>query len=433
MRHLLAAVLLASALPAAAAGDAAPGAAWLLDIDRDINAVTATFVADTLREAGEQGARVVIIRLNTPGGRLDSTRDITKAILGSKVPVVGYVGPPGAQAASAGFLVLMACDVAAMAPGTNTGSASPVGSGGEDLPKTLSKKITEDAAALVRSLVGARGRPEELAIKAVTEAVSYSEKEAVEKKLVELLARDLPDLLAQLDGRTVRRVGNPDVVLKTAGVGVNERRMTPMQRALGVIASPTVAALLLLLGLVGIYAEMQNPGAIFPGVIGGISLLLALFALSVLPTNWAAIGLLLLGVLFFFLEVKLTAHGLFAIGGGISMILGAVLLFHRDELAPRGDLWFVVGFAVSTSLILAALSLKALAIQRLPQRTGSESLVGQVVSVQEAISGTGWVFLDGALWEARAETPVEAGVAAGGGAVEGLRVVIRPAKGRRAS
>lgn len=433
MRLLLASALLAAALPAAAAGDAAPGAAWLLDIDRDINAVTATFVADTLREAGEQGARVVVIRLNTPGGRLDSTRDITKSILGSKVPVVGYVGPPGAQAASAGFLVLMACDVAAMAPGTNTGSASPVGSGGEELPKTLSKKITEDAAALVRSLVGARGRPEELAIKAVTEAVSYSEKEAVEKKLVEILARDLPDLLAQLDGRTVRRVGNPDVVLRTAGAGVNERRMTPLQRALGVIASPTVAALLLLLGLVGIYAEMQNPGAVFPGVIGGISLLLALFALSVLPTNWAAIGLLLLGVLFFFLEVKLTAHGLFAIGGGISMILGAVLLFHRDELAPRGDLWFIIGFAASTSLILAALSLKALAIQRLPQRTGAGALVGQVVSVREAISGTGWVFLDGALWEARAETPVEAGESAEVVAVEGLRVVIRPAKGRRAS
>lgn len=431
MRLFVAALALAVAVPAAAATDAAAGSAWLLDIDRDINAVTATFVADTLRAAGEGGARLVVVRLNTPGGRLDSTREITQAILGSKVPVIGYVSPPGAQAASAGFLVLMACDVAAMATGTNTGSASPVGSGGEELPKTLGKKITEDASALVRSLVGPRGRPEDLAIKAVTEAVSYSDKEALEKKLVEVVARDLPDLLAQLDGRTVKRVGGPDVVLKTAGLGVDERRMTPMQRALGVIASPTVAALLLLLGLVGIYAEMQNPGAVFPGVIGGISLLLALFALSVLPTNWAAIGLLLLGVLFFFLEVKLTAHGLFAIGGGIAMILGAVLLFHRDELSPKGDLWFVVGFAATTSLILAGLSLKALAIQRLPQRTGAGALVGQVVPVREAIAETGWVFVDGALWEARAEKPVEAGELAEVVAVEGLRVVIRPVKGRR--
>lgn len=400
--------------------------AVLADIDRDINAVTADFVARVVREAEADRAPLIILRLNTPGGRLDSTRDITQSILGSKVPVVGYVGPPGARAASAGFLILMACDVAVMAPGTNAGAASVVGGGGEELPKTISRKMTEDASALLRSLVAPRGRPQEAAVKTITEAASYSDREAEEKKLIEFVARDLPDLLSRLDGRTIRRVGQPDVVLKTGGTGIVEKRMTAMQRGLGVIASPMVAGLLLLIGLVGLYAEMQSPGAIFPGIIGGICLLLALFALSVLPTNWAGIGLLLLGLLFFFLEVKLTGHGLFAIGGGVSMVLGAVLLFPRDELAPRGDFWFVVGGAVTASGILAALSLKALSVQRLPNVTGAGALIGQVVTARTDIHESGKVFVDGAIWEARSASPVARGETVIIVAVEGLRVVVKP-------
>ncbi len=400
--------------------------AVLADIDRDINAVTASFVARVISEAEAERAPLVILRLNTPGGRLDSTRDITQSILGSKVPVVGYVGPPGARAASAGFLILMACDVAVMAPGTNAGAASIVGGGGEELPKTISRKMTEDASALVRSLVAPRGRPQEAAVKTITEAASYSDREAEEKNLIEFVARDLPDLLTKLDGRTIRRVGQPDVVLKTERTGIVEKRMTSMQRALGVIASPMVAGLLLLIGLVGLYAEMQSPGAVFPGIIGGICLLLALFALSVLPTSWAGIGLLLLGLLFFFLEVKLTGHGLFAIGGGVSMVLGAVLLFPRDELAPRGDFWFVVGGAVTASGILAALSLKALSVQRLPKVTGDGALIGQVVAARTDIHESGKVFVDGAIWEARSVSPVVRGETVIIVAVEGLRVVVKP-------
>ncbi len=416
---------------AVAADGAAPKPATglpavLADIDRDINAVTADFVVRVVREAEAEKAPLVILRLNTPGGRLDSTRDITQAILGSKVPVVGYVGPPGARAASAGFLILMACDVAVMAPGTNAGAASVVGSGGEELPKTIARKMTEDAAALLRSLVTPRGRPQDTAVKTITEAASYSEREAEEKKLIEFVARDLPDLLTKLDGRTIKRVGQPDVVLKTIGTGIVEKRMTSMQRALGVIASPAVAGLLLLLGLVGLYAEMQSPGAIFPGILGGICLMLALFALSVLPTSWAGIGLLLLGILFFFLEVKLTGHGIFAIGGGVSMILGAALLFPRDELAPRGDFWFVVGGAVTASAVLAALSLKALSVQRLPKVTGEEALIGQVVTARTDIHESGRVFVDGAIWEARSAGPVARGETVVIVAVEGLRVVVKP-------
>ncbi len=428
MVQLLALALLAASLAAPGISAASPAVpqVLVLDIDRDINAVTADFVRQVLRDGEGGGAPLVVIRLNTPGGRLDSTREITKAILASRAPVVGWVTPSGAQAASAGFLVLMACDVAAMSPGTNTGAASVVGGQGEELPKTLGKKMTEDASALLRSVVVPRGRPVDLAEKAITEALSFSDAEALEKKLTEISARDLPELLERLDGRTVRRVGRPDEVLKTKGLRWEEKKMTPLQGALGVIASPALAGLLLLLGLVGVYAELQSPGAVLPGVLGGICLLLGLFALSVLPTNGAGIGLMLLGLLFFFLEVKLAGHGLFAVGGGVSIVLGAALLFHHDPLAPRGDFWFVVGGAVAASAILALLSLAALRAQSLPARTGTESMAGLVGTAQTSVHLAGKVFADGALWDARSETPVEAGSPVEVVAVDGLTLVVKP-------
>lgn len=395
-------------------------------LDIEIHAVSADFVKRTLEDAEKSGAPLVVLAINTPGGRLDSTREITQAILASKVPVVGYVTPSGAQAASAGFFVLMSCDVAAMAPGTNAGAASPVGGGGEDLPKTIGKKVSEDAAALLRSLVSPRGRPADDAVKTITEAVSFSETESLDKKLVEIVAKDVPDLLAQLDGRTIKRVGKPDAVLATKDLRWEWREMTGLQKALGVIAHPALAGLLFLLGLVGLYSEMSHPGAIFPGILGGICLLLALFAMSVLPTNYAGVGLLLLGVLFFVLEVQLTGHGLFAIGGGISIILGAVLLFHQKEMAPSGEFGFLVATAAATALILAALSIKALSIQRLPQRTGDGLIVGQVARIRRGEAGTPKVFLDGALWDVRSETPLSPGDEVEVVAMEGLSVIVTP-------
>jgi membrane-bound serine protease (ClpP class) len=409
---------------------AAPGAepdVVVVDVDADINPVTAEFLKRVIEGAADGGAPAVVLRIDTPGGRLDSTREITRAILASRVPVVGFVHPPGAQAASAGFIILMACDVAAMAPGTNAGAASPVGGGGEDLPKTIGKKVSEDAAALVRSLVVPRGRPVDDAVRTITDALSYSEAEAKEKKLVEIVARDLPDLLKQLDGRTIKRVGKPDVTLKSAGFGYRTVTKTGLEKALGVVASPMVAGLLFLIGVVGLYSEFQNPGAILPGVLGSICLLLAFFAMSVLPTNWVGIGLILLGVLFFFLEVKFTMHGILAIAGGISIILGAVLLFHRDELAPRAELWFLVGGAAVATLILAVLSMMALSVQRLPDRTGTAAvLLGQVAPVHVAAGGGLKVFADGALWEARSAVPLNDGQLVEITGVDGLTVLVKP-------
>ena len=400
--------------------------AVVVDLDTDINPVTAEFVKRVVEEAAVSGAPAVVLRINTPGGRLDSTREITKAILASEVPVVGFVHPSGSQAASAGFIILMACDVAAMAPGTNAGAASPVGSGGEELPKTIGKKVSEDAEALVRSLVVPRGRPVEDAVKTISEALSYSETEAKEKKLVEIVARDLPDLFKQLDGRPIKRVGKPDVTLKSASFTYRTESRTGLERALGVVASPMVAGILFLIGVVGLYSEFQTPGAILPGVLGSICLLLAFFAMSILPTNWVGIGLILLGVLFFFLEVKLTTHGILAIAGGVSIILGAVLLFRRDELAPRAELWFIVGGAAMATVILAALSLMALSVQRLPDRTGVGVLVGQVVTVHVGATGALNVFADGALWEARSAVPLTDGQHVEITGIDGLTVLVKP-------
>jgi membrane-bound serine protease (ClpP class) len=420
-----AALALFGSLAASAAPAAAP--VPVIDLNSEIHAVSARFVAQAIREAGTSGAPLVILRIDTPGGRLDSTREITQAILGSPVPVVGWVAPSGSQAASAGFIILMSCDVAAMAPGTNAGAASPVGGAGEDLPKTIAKKVGEDVSALLRSVTEPRGRPVDDAVKAVTEATSYSETEAEKRKLIEVIARDIPDLLARLDGRTARRVGKPDAVLKTAGLTTERKEMTRRERFLGVIASPALAGILFLVGLVGLYSELSHPGGILPGVLGAICLVLALFAMSVLPVNGAGVGLLVLGALFFFLEIKFASHGVLAIGGAVAIVLGGILLFPDRAGAPRGELATLTAGAVTTAAILAVLSFKALAAKRLPDRTGVGVLVGQVVAARTALSPMGKIFVDGALWEARSSEPVAAGELVEIVGLDGLSVLVRPA------
>jgi membrane-bound serine protease (ClpP class) len=420
-----AAFLLYSAL--AAQGAPRPARAVVIDLDTEIHAVSARFVSQAIKEAGEARAPLVILRIDTQGGRLDSTRVIAQAILGSPVPVVGWVAPPGSQAASAGFIILMSCDVAAMAPGTNAGAASPVGGGGEDLPKTIAKKVGEDVSALLRSVTEPRGRPVDDAVKAVSDAASYSETEAEKRKLIEVIARDIPDLLARLDGRTAKRVGKPDVILKTAGLTTELKEMTRREKFLGVLASPALAGILFLIGLVGLYSELSHPGAILPGVLGAICLVLALFAMSVLPVSGAGLGLLVLGALFFFLEIKLASHGVLAVGGAVAIVLGAILLFPDRPGAPRGELLTLVAGAITTAVILALLSFRALAVKRLPDRTGAGVLVGQIVAARTALTPAGKIFVDGAIWEARSSVPVAAGENVEITGLDGLSVLVRPA------
>jgi membrane-bound serine protease (ClpP class) len=314
-----------------------------------------------------------------------------------------------------------------MAPGTNAGAASPVGGSGEDLPKTIAKKVGEDVSALLRSVTEPRGRPVDDAVKAVSDAASYSETEAEKRKLIEVIARDIPDLLARLDGRTAKRVGKPDVILKTAGLTTEIKEMTRREKFLGVLASPALAGLLFLVGLVGLYSELSHPGAILPGVLGAICLVLALFAMSVLPVSGAGMGLLVLGALFFFLEIKLAAHGVLAVGGAVAIVLGAILLFPDRPGAPRGELATLVAGAVTTATILALLSFRALAVKRLPDRTGAGVLVGQIVAARTALAPTGKIFVDGAIWEARSSAPVAAGENVEIMALDGLSILVRPA------
>ena len=420
-----AAFLLYSAL--AAQGAPRPARAVVIDLDTEIHAVSARFVSQAIKEAGKARAPLVILRIDTQGGRLDSTRVIAQAILGSPVPVVGWVAPPGSQAASAGFIILMSCDIAAMAPGTNAGAASPVGGGGEDLPKTIAKKVGEDVSALLRSVTEPRGRPVDDAVKAVSDAASYSETEAEKRKLIEVIARDIPDLLARLDGRTAKRVGKPDVILKTAGLTTELKEMTRREKFLGVLASPALAGILFLIGLVGLYSELSHPGAILPGVLGAICLVLALFAMSVLPVSGAGLGLLVLGALFFFLEIKLASHGVLAVGGAVAIVLGAILLFPDRPGAPRGELLTLVAGAITTAVILALLSFRALAVKRLPDRTGAGVLVGQIVAARTALTPAGKIFVDGAIWEARSSVPVAAGENVEITGLDGLSVLVRPA------
>jgi membrane-bound serine protease (ClpP class) len=337
---------------------------------------------------------------------------MTSAILRSKVPVATFVSPAGAQAASAGFFLLLAGDVAAMAPGTNTGAAHPVAGEGQELPKTLNEKAEQDARAFIRTLAGQRGRNVEKAEAAVAKSVSYTETEARAAGLIELVARDVADLVEKLEGREVKRVGGAEAVLRLAGARIETQEMGPVEKLLGAVSHPNVAYVLFLLGLVGLYFELSSPGAILPGVVGGIALLLALYAFSVLPVNLAGIALILFGIGLFVAEIKVVSHGLLAVGGAIALVAGSLLLFSgRGGDSPyRVDLGILVPSLVLTLAIVALLTAKTIALRRRPATTGAAGMVGETAEVVEAFSGgAGRVHVFGEYWEARGPSDLAPG------------------------
>lgn len=373
-------------------------------IDTPIHPAAANYLKKVLRSAAQEGATLVVVELSTPGGLLTSTREITSAILQSKVPVATYVAPAGAQSASAGFFILLAGDVAAMAPGTNAGAAHPVGGEGQELPKTLNEKAEQDARAYIRSLARQRGRNAEKAEAAVAKSVSYTETEAKEAGLIDVIARDVPDLVKQLDGRTVARVSGGSVRLSLAGSRIETREMSKIEKLIGVVSHPNVAYLLFLAGLLGIYFELSSPGAVLPGVVGGIALLLALYAFSVLPVNLAGLALILFAIVLFIAEVKVVSHGVLAAGGAIALIAGSLLLFtgRGEETIYRIDLSIIVPALVLTLAIVALLTWKTLELRMRPARTGAEGMIGQTGRVVEAFSapGTGRILVQGEYWDA---------------------------------
>ncbi|HSM51139.1 MAG TPA: nodulation protein NfeD [Thermoanaerobaculia bacterium] len=423
--------LLAVPAAGAVAEEAArPGVVIRAPLRSIIHPIAEQFLVESLEEAEREGASALVVELDTPGGLLDSTRAINSVILASKVPVVVWVGPSGARAASAGFFLLMAADVAAMAPGTNTGAAHPVAGAGEAIEGVMADKAREDAAATIRALASQHGRDPALAEKAVVESRAFTAEEALENGLVDLVAEDFDALLSALDGREVRK-GERSVVLRTAGAQVRTVEMSAQQRLLSALAHPNIAYILLTLGFLGIYFELSHPGAVLPGVVGGICLLLAFFGLSVLPVNYAGVALILLALLLFVAEVKVTSYGLLTVGGIISLVLGSLLLFRSAEPALRVSLELVVGIALGMALIVGFLARLAFRAAMRRVTTGVEGLLGARGVALSALAPKGKVKVAGEYWNAIADVPIEAAAEVEVTAVDGLTLHVgRPGAGR---
>ena len=382
----------------------------VVELDGFVHAVSAAHVVQAIDRADAAGAPLAIIRMDTPGGLDSSMRQIVERILRARTPVAVFVAPSGARGASAGFVIAVCADVAAMAPGTNIGAAHPVSSMGQ-MDETMAKKVTQDAAAYIRGKAERRGRNVELAEKAVVESRSFTEKEALDAHLVDLVANDVPDLLARLEGREVKRFDGSSVVLRLAGQKTVDVRMDWRQAVLAAIASPEILFLLLLGALAGLGAEISHPGLVFPGVLGVVCLILFLFASQIIPVNWAGVLLVVLAIGLFAAEVKVHSFGLLTIGGLVAMILGAMMLVDSPVPALRVDVWRLLPVIVAFAVFVLAIVRLVVQSQRRRPATGAEGLVGAPGRALGALdgSGEGWVLVQGERWKAGAGEPVAAG------------------------
>jgi membrane-bound serine protease (ClpP class) len=424
-RGLAAALALAVALlalPPAAAAEILK-----ITLDDTINPITDEYIERAITEAGRTHADALLIEINTPGGLLDSTRHIMEKMLASPAPVIVYVTPSGSRAASAGFFIMEAADVAAMAPGTNTGAATPIALGGGQMDPVLKQKIENDAAAFLRSVVTRRGRNVEIAESAVRQAKSFTEAEALKDRLIDVVAKDTQDLFAQLQGRTIQRFDGKQVELRLAGQPIRDFPMTLKQRLLDYIMDPNVAFILLAIGLMAVYAEFNHPGAVVPGVVGVIFVILAIFAFNLMPTRYAALVLILAAFVLFALEAKFGTHGVLAIGGVVSMIMGALLLV--DAPIPEMRIHFLTAAAVSVPIGLITVFLLGIALRarRNKVTTGTQGLVGATGMARTPLAPEGKVFVHGELWNAAASAPVAAGEEVRIRRVDGLTLYVDPA------
>jgi membrane-bound serine protease (ClpP class) len=398
-------------------------------IEDAITPVTSRHIVDAIGVAQRKGSAAVILQIDTPGGLDTSMRQAIKAILNSPVPIVVWVGPPGARAASAGMFLTIAAHVAAMAPGTNIGAAHPVGIGAGGAPDTtMESKVVNDAVAYARSIANTRGRNADWAERAVRESVSLEAEEALEQGVCDLIAEDIDELLEALDGRVVETSAGAET-LATVGVAVREFEMTWQERILAVITNPNIAYLLFLAGILGIFFELSNPGVILPGVIGGISLILALFAFQSLSVNVAGVLLMILALIFFLAEIKVPSGGALSIGGVISLLLGSLMLFRGVSGGPTVSIGVVIPALILTAgFFLFAVTL-ALRAQRRKTVTGREGLVGEVARVVEDLDPEGKVFLHGEFWTAISTEKLTKGQKARVVGVEGLNLHVGPIEG----
>ena len=398
---------------------------FIIELEGPINPGTANYVVRGLENAASMGAALAVIRLDTPGGLASSMRTIVKAILNSPIPVVVYVGPRGAGAASAGVMVTVAGHVAAMARGTNIGAAHPVTAGGKDIGGTMSEKVVNDMASYSRGIAEQKGKNGQWVEKAIRESVSITAEEALEKKVVDLVVEDMDDLLKSLDGRVID-MPSGKTTLKTAGLKRVHYKPNFRDKILKVISDPNIAYILMMIGLAGLYFELSNPGAIFPGVIGAISLILAFFSFQTLPVNYAGVILMLLGIIFFIAEVKVASYGILSVGGLIALTLGSLMLFEDMQVSLElmlPTILLVGGFFV----MVAGIAFRAL---RTKPTGGADGLMGEIGVVEKLIEPEGMVFVHGEYWRAFSNERLEPEERVEVIGIEGLLLKVRKAQDR---
>jgi membrane-bound serine protease (ClpP class) len=422
--------LVAAGAGALASRDAGPSPlVYAADVDSIIHPVSADYMIETIDRADRAGAALVVFTLRTPGGLVDSTRNIVTRMLAARTPVAIFIAPSGARAASAGFLLTIAADVAAMAPGTHIGAAHPVAGSGEQMDATTAKKTAADVAAYARTLASGRHRNVKLAEEAVNDSRAFTENEALTASppLIDLIAPDLPALLNKLDGRQVTRFDGTTLVLRTAGAHVVPIEMNWRQRLLSAIAHPNVAYLLLSLGTLGLTIELWSPGAVLPGVAGGLCLLLAFFALQILPVNYAGLLLIVFGLSLLVLEVKVASYGLLTVGGLASLLFGSTILMDSSVPELQVSLRLVLPIVFGVAGIAAVLARMAVASQRLRPVTGVAGMIGEVGRALTAIEpgGIGRVVTHGEIWTAKATEAIAEGDAVSVTSLDGLTLTIR--------
>jgi membrane-bound serine protease (ClpP class) len=426
MRKRISFVVLALLLCCGLAG-AQPAGPAIVEIDFDdiVHPVSADFVKAGLAHAAEIQAQAVVLRLNTPGGLSDSMRDIVEAILASPVPVIAWVGPSGSRAASAGFFILLAADAATMAPGTNTGAAHPVSITGTQIDSVMEKKIVSDAAAFLRSYTTKRGRNASLAEEAVTESRSFTDMEALDNNLIDAIGKDIPELLARFDGKELKRFDGRPQTLQLRNAAVERFEMTGRQKVLAWILNPNVAFILGAIGLLGLYVEVTHPGLILPGVAGGISLILALFAFSILPISLTGVLLILLAIVLFVLEATVTSHGILGIGGTVALVAGGVLLVEGPIPELRIGLSTVLAVAVPLALISVFLLRLVVQSHRSKSAVGDSMMIGKTATAMTEIHKSGKVLVQGEVWNAWSRDSIPEGVSVRILGIEGLLLEVQ--------
>ena len=377
---------------------------YKITVDTAIHPVSSEYIRNTIDRAETENVKLILIALNTPGGLDSSMREIMERILNSEIPIAVYVSPSGSRAASAGFFISIACDIFAMAPGTSTGAAHPVGLSitGQQMDDTMSDKVTNDAASYIKSIAEKRERNIQMAEDAVRKSLSYTETEALKGNLIDLIAENDQDIIRYLHGKSIKRFDGTELTLNLENEEIISIPMTGRQRFLITISNPNLAYILLMIGLLGLYFEFSNPGAILPGVLGGICLLLAIFSFQILPINYVGLILIILSIGLFILEIKIQSYGILSLGGITAMIIGSIMLINAPIPELRPSLKLIIPMALGLSLIFIFLIVIAIRAQAKKPSTGKEGLIGEVGVAQTDLSPEGKVFVHGEIWQAEA-------------------------------